>query len=204
MLGLTWDDWRLYWYYPPNLVSFARGLLAIPVCFWLLTEGVYGWIAWWLLLVAVLTDKVDGWLAKRNGGKWTTKLGKVVDPYIDKILTLAVLVTACLRSDSLRATLIVVASLVFAREVNVMYVRARRPVESAGEPGRFSMVAQSIALLWATMPIWLEWHHDTAVALLYVGLGASLASGWGYVADWYRSLFARAKRLFRPTAEPAD
>lgn len=60
---LTWADVRRDWAKPPNLVTYARiGLL--PVIWWLiLMPELLGWLGWCILLVAVLTDKVDGWLA---------------------------------------------------------------------------------------------------------------------------------------------
>lgn len=71
----------------PNLVSLARLPLAaaFPFC-----------VAWpiaavALLVVAGLTDVVDGWLARRR--RETTAIGALIDPIADKIFVAVVIVT---------------------------------------------------------------------------------------------------------------
>ena len=48
-----------------------------------------GWavLAWWLLLLAGLSDAADGWLARRAGGG--TSWGARLDPLTDKVLIAA-------------------------------------------------------------------------------------------------------------------
>jgi len=49
--------------------------------------------AYWatgLFAVAMLTDQVDGWLARRSGQ--STDLGRILDPVADKILVMAALI----------------------------------------------------------------------------------------------------------------
>lgn len=78
----------------PNALSFLR-LLGIPVFLWLiLVEQADGW-AILLLAVAGFTDWLDGQIARRSGQ--VTKLGKVLDPFADRLYILAVLVGLALR-----------------------------------------------------------------------------------------------------------
>lgn len=187
-MDLTWGDIRRDWWTPPNFVSYARALLTVPVCLFILQPGALGWLGFGLLLVAVLSDKLDGWIAKRNSKRWSTKWGKFIDPIVDKILTLSVMVVLCVRVDNtLQMILIVVTVLVMIREIVVFYVKTKQAITSAAETGRASMVLQSVAIVWICLPI--EWglSGSVSVALVYVGLGASLVSGWLYVYEWRQS-----------------
>lgn len=46
--------------------------------------------AFWLFLIAAISDFLDGWLARRNG--WVTAFGRVADPVVDKVLILGSLI----------------------------------------------------------------------------------------------------------------
>ena len=81
----------------PNLVTMSRLVLAIGA-FWFMGEVVdadpsdserirsASFWAFWLFLIAAVSDFLDGWLARRNG--WVTAFGRVADPVVDKVLTL--------------------------------------------------------------------------------------------------------------------
>lgn len=73
----------------PNLVSLARLGLA-PVILWLVLESRYG-EAFWLLLVAGVTDAIDGVLARML--KAQSFLGTMLDPIADKVLLVGLFVT---------------------------------------------------------------------------------------------------------------
>lgn len=78
----------------PNALSFLR-LCGIPVFLWLvLVEQADGW-AIALLAAAGFTDWLDGQIARRSGQ--VTKLGKLLDPFADRLYILAVLVGLALR-----------------------------------------------------------------------------------------------------------
>lgn len=71
--------------YLPNAVTVSRGALgpAVALC------SQAGWwrTAFWLYLLAILTDLVDGWLARRFGyHPW----GPLLDPLADRVLAAAV------------------------------------------------------------------------------------------------------------------
>src|SRR4051812_24365877 len=73
----------------PNLITLAR--LALTVVFFLLLNinrvddfSRQMWIAFGVFLVAVLTDILDGYLAR--AWKVESSFGRVVDPFVDKIL----------------------------------------------------------------------------------------------------------------------
>lgn len=66
----------------PNVITVMRLLLTLPIVLTLL-KGEYGWVLV-LLLLAGLSDGLDGWLVRRYG--WQTRLGGYLDPLADKIL----------------------------------------------------------------------------------------------------------------------
>lgn len=73
--------------YLPNLISVLR-LIAVPVLLWLAWTGAARAFAW-LLVVAGMTDMLDGWLARKYG--WVSKAGALLDSAADIAIVLVVL-----------------------------------------------------------------------------------------------------------------
>ena len=73
----------------PNVITFAR-LCAVPVAVWAVMEHKFA-LAFYLFLAAGLSDAVDGWLARRNGGGNT--VGALLDPVADKALLVTMYIT---------------------------------------------------------------------------------------------------------------
>jgi cardiolipin synthase (CMP-forming) len=66
----------------PNVITSMRLLLTLPII-WALLSGEYALVLA-LLLLAGLSDGIDGWLVRRYG--WHTRLGGYLDPLADKVL----------------------------------------------------------------------------------------------------------------------
>ena len=73
----------------PNAICVVRIILVVPIVRYLLEER-YG-LALVLILVAGLSDALDGYLARRFD--WRTRLGGLLDPAADKLLMFSVFVT---------------------------------------------------------------------------------------------------------------
>ena len=73
----------------PNLICFARIALVIPIIRLLFQEQFL--LSLLLILVAGLSDILDGYLAKKNN--WRSYLGAVLDPAADKILLVSLFLT---------------------------------------------------------------------------------------------------------------
>ncbi|MGM0412044.1 MAG: CDP-alcohol phosphatidyltransferase family protein [Pseudomonadota bacterium] len=73
----------------PNAISILRILLVPPAVAAML--GGRHDIALGLVLVAALSDGIDGWLARHKG--WGSALGAFLDPLADKLLMLAAYAT---------------------------------------------------------------------------------------------------------------
>ena len=61
--------------------------MSVPVIFWLLVNN-HARAAFFVFLVAGISDAVDGYLAKRF--HWTSELGAYLDPLADKLLIVSI------------------------------------------------------------------------------------------------------------------
>ena len=182
MAELEDNGWKTW----PNAISATRGLMAFAIPPLVKKKRVK--TAAGVFLLAAATDWVDGKIAKTVPGQ-SSDIGKVIDPYIDKLLTVSALATLGheTKDPQIKAAL----AAVIAREVAVFFAKRSKAksvgkVESAAEAGRFSMVAQSAAttlLFVRAMRPYDYQKREVANAALWLGVGASLASGWAYVAD---------------------
>ncbi len=74
----------------PNFICLVRIALIWPTI-----DALYAgrnWTALILVAVCAVSDGLDGWLAKRFN--WTSQLGKLLDPLADKLLLVALFLTA--------------------------------------------------------------------------------------------------------------
>jgi len=74
----------------PNFICLVRIALIWPTI-----DALYAghfWTALTLVAVCAVSDGLDGWLAKRFN--WTSHLGKLLDPLADKLLLVALFLTA--------------------------------------------------------------------------------------------------------------
>ena len=81
----------------PNKISAARLLLSF-VFFALLPLQLY-WAALVVFVIAAGTDWVDGWYARKYN--MVTKLGRVLDPFCDKILICGAYILLAVEMDDL-------------------------------------------------------------------------------------------------------
>lgn len=79
----------------PNIITVIRILSIVPIC-WLLWKGSYV-LALVLLVLAGLSDALDGFLARRYG--WFTRLGAVLDPVADKLFVVSVFIVFGLKGS---------------------------------------------------------------------------------------------------------
>jgi len=78
------DIWNI-----PNALTVAR-LLAVPVYVAVYLAG-YRMAAFWIFLGAMLTDILDGYIARKY--QLVTAFGKLMDPLADKVMALTVMLT---------------------------------------------------------------------------------------------------------------
>jgi cardiolipin synthase len=79
----------------PNVISIAR-LMAVPVIVLLLIENQWLY-AFWLFILAGISDGIDGFIARYFNQK--TTLGAYLDPIADKILLVSLFIVLALQAN---------------------------------------------------------------------------------------------------------
>jgi cardiolipin synthase len=172
----------------PNLICVLRILLVPPVAVTLLSARYREALA--LIVVAGLSDGLDGFLAKRY--HWQSRLGGILDPIADKLLLTVTFVALAFQS----LVPVWLAALVILRDVvivsgGVAYQWLVAPVEP--EPSRVSKLNTGMQLLFlclvvtaaafpGVVPVALI---DTSVLVAGAGvLVTGIVSGLDYVLRW--------------------
>jgi len=167
----------------PNQLTALRLVLAIAV-FALIPWGQY-LPALLVFVIAASTDWIDGYYARRYG--LVTKLGRVFDPFVDKIIICgAFIFLAAEPGSGIGAWMAVV---VVGRELLVTALRSFIEQSggdfSASLAGKLKMVLQCIAvvasllaLLWSEPPTWLRW---TLPITVWLAVLSTIQSGLDYI-----------------------
>lgn len=178
----------------PNAITVARIPLAVIFFVLLLIGGTYGvddlvmrWIAAVLFIVAISTDWVDGYLARRYD--IVSDFGKLWDPIADKLLTGAGFVGLAVLGE-LNWWLVIV---ILIREVGITVHRlivAKEHVVAAAWMGKVKTAVQAVALSWALLPLHVliglgPWIIVTAFLMIVV-LILTVASGIDYIVAQVR------------------
>lgn len=131
-----------------------------------------------IFLLAALTDWLDGYLARRR--QQITALGQVIDPFADKLLTSAALVSL-VQMKLAPAWMVVI---IIGRDFAVTGLRslayARGVAVPASSLGKFKMLAQVVAILALILSRDLPKVQIVGQALLWVVVAASTVSAVDY------------------------
>ena len=180
----------------PNALTTLR-ILLVPVFGWVLlvdggADNRWRWLAWAIFAVAMITDKVDGDLARKHG--LVTDFGKIADPIADKAMTGMAFVGLSVIGELWWW----VTALVLFREWAVTLARlsiARHVVIAAKQSGKLKTVTQTFALGLFVAPIKQlpgAWHTPGLVvwwfAAVLMGLAVVLTvtSGLEFARDAWR------------------
>lgn len=164
---------------PANLVTMSRIALApfvIAAIYWFAP-------AWWVLIfgfLAMITDKVDGYLARRHG---VTDLGTFLDPIADKVMVLgafAVLVV-------LEWMWWVPATLIAVREFAMSWWRSKLARHSISVPARrlakYKTWFQSVTVAVALVPGVMDNARWLVTSLLWFSVVITWVTFAQYLAD---------------------
>jgi cardiolipin synthase (CMP-forming) len=167
----------------PNAICVARMLLAAPLVLWIV-EGRFS-AALLLLVVAGLSDGLDGFLAKRF--HWQTRIGGLLDPAADKLLLVATFASLTyVGLVPLDLTVVVVARDVIIVLGAVCYQWLIAPVE--GEPSAISKLntACQLAMVFFTLTAAaFAWPPQVSLTVLGATVVfTSIVSGLTYVLRW--------------------
>jgi cardiolipin synthase len=171
----------------PNLITTGR-ILMVPIVVWAITAASYQ-LAFWLFVVAAISDAVDGFLAKRLGA--TSEFGAYLDPLADKALLMSIYVT--LGIAGLLPLWVVIA--VVSRDI--MILGAVVVAWIVGKPlsihplivSKLNTLAQILLaiLILATNAFALNPGYADEVALVMVGVLTGLSAA-AYLAAWMRHM----------------
>lgn len=173
-----------------NIITVVRILMA-PVFIWLLLadDGALGPLriaAAVLFVVAIVTDSVDGLLARRQN--LVTDLGKILDPIADKVLIGGALVGLSLLGELPWWVTIII----MVRELGITAFRfavLRTRVIPASSGGKLKTVLQSVAISLYLFPLqllvgdWILWVNAIVMGLAVV---VTVVTGADYLWKAYR------------------
>ena len=179
----------------PNKISAARLVLAFVV-FALIPMQQY-WAALILFVVAAGTDWVDGWYARKYNQ--VTKLGRILDPFCDKILICGVYILLAVEMNGRFPWYAQIAGwmavVVVGRELLVTVLRSM--IEGAGGDfsakmaGKLKMWFQCIAVGACLVALALKsdspeqpipiWLFATVIVSTWASVISTIHSGWLYV-----------------------
>ncbi len=165
---------------PANFVTVARLLLAVPTLLLIKDDGST-WLTASLWFVLACTDRLDGWLARRDGA---TRSGAFLDPLADKFLVIGGFLALGIRGDFSYAAVIIVA----VREVGISVYRSFAVRHGISLPalkmGKYKAFFQFLAVGIVLFPPTYDWAtvHDIvlwiAIALTVFSALDILRRGW--------------------------
>ncbi len=177
----------------PNTVTMLR-IGVVPILVFLplpMAQSVSGsrFMAW-AFIIAALTDWLDGYLARRHGGRDVTRIGKLLDPLADKLIvsTALIMLLAIGWIPVWGAVMVVV---IVGRELAVTGLRGiastHGTIMAARGPGKIKTIAQSAAtaaLLFHYETIGLP-AYEIGMTLLAIATALTLWSGYLYFSDYF-------------------
>ncbi len=132
----------------PNILSFIRIFLVFVFVFVLFyVKNTY--LALLIFLIAGATDVVDGYLARRNN--WITNLGKILDPFADKLMQCTVLISLWIK-DIVPLWFVIPF---FAKEL-------------------FTLIIGFIVIRRRSVNVVSKWYGKAAVCLFYATIAISI------------------------------
>jgi CDP-diacylglycerol--glycerol-3-phosphate 3-phosphatidyltransferase len=176
-----------------NALTLLR-LLLVPFFVWfLLLEGgdepVWRIAAFAVFVLAAITDRIDGELARRWGQ--VTDFGKLVDPIADKALTGAAFVVLSYLGELSWWVTIVVS----VRELGITLLRLwvlQHGVMAASRGGKIKTTLQAVALSFYILP--LSGVLETiGHVLMAAAVAVTVLTGLDYVAQAMRNRQERAQ-----------
>lgn len=171
-----------------NVVTLARFVLVPLVAFALVMDAVgaedsrdgWRWAAAGMFVLAALTDRLDGWLARRLDQ--VTDWGKLVDPIADKALVGTALVGLSLLGDLHWWVTVVI----LVRELGITALRfavLRYGVIAASPGGKLKTVLQTVAITLFLLPLGTLPHVILVVAwvVMVAAVALTVLTGLDYL-----------------------
>ncbi len=151
----------------PNWLTVSR-ISSVPLLVWILGTSHIGsrhgereLLASAVVVFAAITDRLDGYLARKRGQ--ITRMGMLLDPLADKLLIVSALIALMQLNPRLVSAWVVIA--VVARELLVTELRMVGAAEGftiqARDLGKWKMAVQVVAVIAAILDHrWPAVHFD--------------------------------------------
>ncbi len=139
-------------------------------------------VAFAVFVVAVITDRVDGQLARSRGE--VTEFGKLADPIADKALMGAALIGLSILGDLPWW----VTAVILVREIGVTVLRfavLRHGVIPASRGGKLKTLVQAVAIGLFILPLSGPWHTGAWV-VMWIAIALTVITGIDYVISAIR------------------
>lgn len=188
----------------PNAITIARIPLAIVFFVLLLLGGTDGlahpalrWVAGALFILAISTDWVDGYLARKYD--LVSDFGKLWDPIADKLLTGAGFIGLAILGEVWWWLVLII----LVREWGITvhrFIVAKEHIVAAAWMGKIKTTVQAVALSWGLLPLHVligipAWSIVTTV-LMIAALILTILSGIDYIVAQVRG--GRAEKNTAP------
>lgn len=181
----------------PNIITVLRILLVVPTA-WMLWETRY-LEAFVLMIVAGLSDALDGFLARRFN--WISKLGATLDPLADKFLVAAMFIVFTVQGH----IPLWVALIVLARDFTIVagagvYKLLYEEVEISPtflSKANTAMQIVTLCLLMASLlplGVLAEIAGQSARPCFYILAVLGVSSGIDYVVTWGSKAYRQSKK----------
>ena len=162
----------------PNMLTIVR-IVLVPVYMFLALRGTIGtdWAAFLAFLLASITDKLDGYLARKNNQ--ITSFGKIMDPLADKLLVTAALLVFLQQGRIGVAPVTIIIAREFAVSSLRVVAMGEGKLMAAGWSGKLKTAAQMVVicvmlglpLLGLPLPLMIEQILGWALALITLWSG---------------------------------
>lgn len=171
----------------PNILTSLR-IAFIPVFVWLViagggTETGWMWAAFLIFVALMITDKLDGDIARARG--LVTNFGKIADPIADKALMTSALVSL----NIIGALPVWITIVILFREFGITLWRLallrRGKVVPASKGGKLKTALQSlaVALYLCPLPAWMD---IPSLIVMLAAVVITLWTGFEYLRDSQR------------------
>ena len=174
---------NLYW---ANLLTMIRiAFIPLVMIFMFIPVKWAAWTALILFAIAVLTDFLDGWVARV--ANQVSPLGRFLDPIADKLLIAAVLF-CFMATDRIDYWTILPALAILLREMFVSGLReflaeiqVKLPVTRLAKwKTTFQMIAMGFLIMGDYSPVWIPSFIIGSI-LLWGAAIVTLITGWDYM-----------------------
>lgn len=184
----TVSNWNL-----PNILTGLR-IILVPVFVWLFVVAVtdeaigFRWAAAGVFIVAIITDKLDGDIARARG--LITNFGKIADPIADKLLIGAGLIVLSWAGELPWWVTIVI----LVREIGITLMRfavIKYGVMPASKGGKIKTTLQAAGLILMLLPLGtlVPWLGAVGFWVMIAAAIVTLLTGIEYI---YQAIRLRA------------